>query len=139
MAVTKSFSRRDRVSEQIRRELAELIRTELKDPRVGMVSITDVEVTADYAHAKVFFSTLAGSERVAEVLAGLDKASGFLRRELGRRITIHTTPQLHFVFDQSLERGADLSKLIQKAVAISDSAEPDASSTPSAQSERGDE
>lgn len=123
MPANKSFSRKDRVAEQIRRELAELIRGELKDPRVGMISITEVEVTADYAHAKVFFSTLAGSEQVAGVLAGLDKASSFLRRELGRRITIHTTPQLHFVFDQSLERGADLSKLIQQAVAISDSTE----------------
>ena len=121
MAINKSFSRKDRVSEQIRRELAELIRTELKDPRVGMISLTDVEVTADYAHAKVYFSTLAGSENLAEVMTGLQKASGFLRRELGKRISIHMTPQLHFVFDQSLERGADLSKLIQKAVAISES------------------
>ena len=120
MAVNKGFSRKDRVSEQIRRELAELIRTELKDPRVGMVSITDVEVTSDYAHAKVFFSTLAGSEHLDEVMTGLQKASGFLRRELGKRITIHTTPQLKFVFDQSLERGADLSKLIQQAVEISE-------------------
>ena len=62
----KSFSRKDRVNEQIRRELAELIRTELKDPRVGMVSLTDVEVTPDYAHAKVFFTTLAASEQLAE-------------------------------------------------------------------------
>ena len=123
MTASKSFSRKDRVAEQIRRELAELIRSELKDPRVGMISITDVEVTADYAHAKVFFSTLAGSEHVAEVMTGLQKASGFLRRELGKRISIHMTPQLHFVFDQSLERGADLSQLIQKAVAISDSSE----------------
>jgi ribosome-binding factor A len=124
VTVNKSFSRKDRVSEQIRRELADLIRTELKDPRVGMISITDVEVTADYAHAKVFFSTLAGSEHVAEVLVGLQKASGFLRRELGKRISIHMTPQLHFVFDQSLERGADLSALIQKAVAISEVTDP---------------
>ena len=124
MTIKKSFSRKDRVSEQIRRELAELIRTELKDPRVGMISITDVEVTADYAHAKVFFSTLAGSEHLAEVMTGLQKASGFLRRELGKRISIHMTPQLHFVFDQSLERGADLSKLIQKAVAISELSDP---------------
>jgi ribosome-binding factor A len=124
VTVNKSFSRKDRVSEQIRRELADLIRTELKDPRVGMISITDVEVTADYAHAKVFFSTLAGSEHVAEVLVGLQKASGFLRRELGKRISIHMTPQLHFVFDQSLERGADLSALIQKAVAISEITDP---------------
>ena len=119
MAGQKSFSRKDRVSEQIRRELAELIRSEIKDPRVGMVSVTDVEVTPDYAHAKVYFSTMAGRESVDAVLEGLQKASGFLRRELGKRIRIHTTPQLHFVFDQSLERGADLSKLIQKAVAIS--------------------
>ena len=124
MTVKKSFSRKDRVAEQIRRELAELIRTELKDPRVGMISITDVEVTADYAHAKVFFSTLAGSEHVPEVMSGLQKASGFLRRELGKRISIHMTPQLHFVFDQSLERGADLSKLIQQAVAISATSDP---------------
>ncbi len=119
MAGNKSFSRKDRVSEQIRRELAELIRSELKDPRVGMISITDVQVTPDYAHAKIFFSSLAGSEHVEGILVGLQNASGFLRRELGKRIRIHTTPQLHFVFDQSLERGADLSKLIQQAVAIS--------------------
>jgi len=123
VTINKGFSRKDRVAEQIRRELAELIRTELKDPRVGMISITDVEVTADYAHAKVFFSTLAGSEHLEEVMTGLQKASGFLRRELGKRISIHMTPQLHFVFDQSLERGADLSKLIQEALAISASSE----------------
>ncbi|MFZ4538363.1 30S ribosome-binding factor RbfA [Propionivibrio sp.] len=122
--MNKSFSRKDRVSEQIRRELADLIRTELKDPRVGMISITDVEVTADYAHAKVFFSTLAGSENLPAVMTGLQKASGFLRRELGKRISIHMTPQLHFVFDQSLERGAELSKLIQVAVAISEAPDP---------------
>ena len=125
MTANKSFSRKDRVSEQIRRELAELIRTELKDPRVGMISITDVEVTADYAHAKIFFSSLAGSENLTAVMTGLEKASGFLRRELGKRISIHTTPQLHFVFYHSLERGADLSKLIQEAVALSDKTDPD--------------
>ena len=135
MTASKSFSRKDRVAEQIRRELAELIRTELKDPRVGMISITDVEVTADYAHAKVFFSTLAGSEHVAEVMTGLQKASGFLRRELGKRISIHMTPQLHFVFDQSLERGADLSKLIQEALTISETSDP----TPTAETDLGDE
>ena len=128
MPDNRGFSRRDRVSEQIRRELAELIRTELKDPRVGMVSITSVEVSADYAHAKVFFSSMAGREHLDSVLAGLQKAAGFLRRELGRRISIHSTPQLHFVFDESLERGADLSKLIQEAVLISRATDPDASS-----------
>ena len=119
MTANKGFDRRDRICEQIRRELAELIRTELKDPRVGMVSITGVEISADYAHAKVFFSSMSGREHLDSVLAGLNQASGFLRRELGRRITIHNTPQLHFVFDESLQRGADLSRLIQDAVAIS--------------------
>lgn len=117
------FSRKDRVNEQIRRELAELIRAEVKDPRVGMVSITEVEVTPDYAHARVYFSTLAGEDKIAEVQLGLQKASGFLRRELGRRVRIHTTPQLHFIHDTSLERGADLSRLIDEASRLSDQSE----------------
>ena len=117
-----------KVSDQIQRDLSELIARELKDPRVGMVTINAVEVTPDYAHAKVFFSTLAGSQTVDAVLEGLQKASGFLRRELGKRIRIHTTPQLHFVFDQSLERGADLSKLIEQAVSISAAGESDKTS-----------
>lgn len=135
MPNSKSYSRKDRVAEQVRRELAELIRTELRDPRVGMVSITDVEVTADYSHAKVFFSTLAGSEKVSGVMAGLQNASGFLRRELGKRISIHMTPQLHFVFDQSLERGADLSKLIQEALAISQASEAEPDPAPDSESD----
>ncbi len=120
MPNNKSFSRKDRVNEQIRRELAELIRCELKDPRVGMVSITEVEVTPDYAHARVYFSSLAGEDKIAEVEQGLKKASSFLRRELFRRIRIHTTPELHFIHDMSLERGADLSKLIDEANRLSD-------------------
>jgi ribosome-binding factor A len=115
----KSYSRRDRIGEQIRRELAELIHGELKDPRVGMISLTGVEVSPDYSHARVFFSCLSGRERADEVLAGLQKAAGFLRRELGKRMTTRGTPQLRFVFDESLERGADLSKLIEEAVSVS--------------------
>lgn len=83
-----------------------------------MVSITDVEVTPDYAHAEVFGTHLPAVKPSTQCWR-LQKASGFLRRELGKRIRIHTTPQLHFVFDQSLERGADLSKLIEQAVSIS--------------------
>ena len=120
MPANKGFSRRDRISEQIRRELAEVIRSELKDPRVGMISLTDVEISADYAHAKVYFSSLLGKEGIELVQAGLQQASGFLRSELGKRISIHMTPQLHFIFDDSLERGAQLSKLISEAAAISD-------------------
>ncbi|MEF8714305.1 MAG: 30S ribosome-binding factor RbfA [Accumulibacter sp.] len=126
MSSNKGFSRRDRVSEQIRRELAEVIRSELKDPRVGMISLTEVEVSPDYAHARVYFSSMAGSETLDSVQAGLQQASGFLRSELGKRISIHMIPQLHFVFDDSLERGAQIAKLISDAAAISDhSEEPD--------------
>ena len=103
-----------------------MIRSELKDPRVGMISLTEVEVSPDYAHARVYFSSMAGSETLDSVQAGLQQASGFLRSELGKRISIHMIPQLHFVFDDSLERGAQIAKLISDAAAISDhSEEPD--------------
>ena len=115
----KGFQRSDRVAEQVRRDLADLIRSELKDPRVGMISLTAVELTPDYAHAKVFFTTL-DAEHLDEIQRGLKRAASFLRRELGRRIHIHTLPELHFVYDNSLERGASMSLLIDKAAALSD-------------------
>jgi ribosome-binding factor A len=114
--MTKGFARSERVAEQIRRELAELIRLEVKDPRISLVTLTDVELTPDYAHAKVFYTSLAGAEHAAEIAQGLQRASGFLRRELGRLVRIHTLPELHFVFDESVERGSRLSQLIDAAV-----------------------
>jgi ribosome-binding factor A len=114
----KGFSRADRIAGQIRRDLAEIIGSALKDPRVGMVSLTAVELTPDYAHARIFFTTLDVA-RLAEIEHGLARASGFLRRELGRRIHIHTLPELHFVHDDSLERGASLSRLIDEAASLS--------------------
>ena len=113
----KEYSRSSRVAEQIGRELAELIQLELKDPRVGLITLTDVELTPDYAHAKVFYTTLADPSARQDIDTGLRRASGFLRRELGRRIRIHTLPELHFVFDESVERGDRLSRLIDEAVA----------------------
>jgi ribosome-binding factor A len=112
----KEFSRSQRVAEQIRRELAELIRLEVKDPRVGFITLTDVEITPDYAHAKVYFTSMTGEEGLDEILTGLRRASGFLRRELGRRVRIHTTPELHFHYDKSVEEGSRLSQLIDKVV-----------------------
>lgn len=112
----KDFSRSQRVVEQIQRELAELIRTEVKDPRVGFITLTGVEITPDYAHAKVFFTSMLGEEKVPEILIGLRRAGGFLRRELGRRVRIHTTPELHFVYDRSVEEGSRMSKLIDQVV-----------------------
>lgn len=111
----KEYSRSSRVVEQIKRELAELIRLELKDPRVKFVTINDVEITPDYAHAKVFFTVLETDKR-AEIEAGLHRGAGFLRRELGKRVRIHTLPQLHFVYDASVEQGARMSLLIDEAI-----------------------
>ncbi|HEY4370938.1 MAG TPA: 30S ribosome-binding factor RbfA [Burkholderiales bacterium] len=115
---TKGFSRSERVNEQIRRDLAEIIRTELKDPRIGMISLTGVEVTADYAHATVFFTTMTDRSAVPSILAGLKKSGGFLRVQLGKRIKIHQIPELHFKFDESLERGIELSQLIEQANSV---------------------
>ena len=117
--VGHGFSRSDRVTEQIHRELSELLR-QVKDPRVAkllpLVTLTGVEITPDYAHAKVFYTSLAGHEHDEEVARGLAHAAGFLRRELGRRVRIHHSPELHFTYDASVERGTYLSHLIDEAV-----------------------
>lgn len=101
-----------RVADQIQRDLAELIR-DLKDPRIGMVTISAVEVTPDYAHAKVFYSLLVGdADKTGEAL---NEAAGFLRNGLFKRLQIHTVPSLHFHFDRTTERAAEMSALIAKA------------------------
>ena len=117
MAAKKSSTpnRAFKVADQIQRDLTELIARELKDPRVGMVTLQGVEVTPDYAHAKVFFSLLTGSPE--ETQQGLNAAAGFLRTGLFKRLHIHTVPTLHFVFDRTTERAADMNALISKAVA----------------------
>jgi len=102
------------VADQIQRDLAELIARELKDPRVGMVTLQGVEVTPDYAHAKVYFSLLVGDP--VETAEGLNQAAGFLRAGLFKRLHIHTVPTLHFIFDQTTERAADMNALIARAV-----------------------
>ena len=117
MAAKKSSTphRGFRVADQIQRDLSELIARELKDPRVGMVTLNAVEVTPDYAHAKVFFSLITGKPEEATI--GLNAAAGFLRNGLFKRLQIHTVPTLHFIFDRTTERASDMNALIPKAVA----------------------
>ncbi len=114
------FSRSDRVAEQIRRELADLLRFHLKDQRIAakmtLVTVSGVEVTPDYAHAKVFYTTLADPSANQAIADGLAHSASFLRRELGKRVRIHHVPELHFVFDPSVQEGARLSQLIDEAV-----------------------
>jgi ribosome-binding factor A len=108
--------RGQRVADQIQRDLSEIIAYELKDPRVGMITITEVQVTPDYAHAKVFFTMLKDSkEQVKQTVDGLSAAAGYMRGQLGKRLHIHTLPALHFVHDNSTARGMELSLLIDQA------------------------
>ena len=110
------FSRTDRIAEQIKRELAILIRNHVKDPRVGMVAILDVKVTKDLAHAKVFFDMLeADSHEDCEI--GLNRAAGFLRRELGRAVKLRATPAFKFIYDDTELKANQLSHIIDQAVA----------------------
>jgi ribosome-binding factor A len=97
------------------RELSGLVQRELRDPRVGMITITSVDVSPDLSHAKVYFTVL-DKEKVADATQGLQRAAGFLRSELSRRIKLYTTPQLRFVYDESVERGDRLSRLIDAAI-----------------------
>jgi ribosome-binding factor A len=111
----RGFARADRVADQIQRELAELLQKGLKDPRAGWITLTSVEVTRDYSQAKIYYTVM--DEKTREVTAeALQHAAGYLRGELGRRLSIFTTPQLQFVYDESVERGVRMSNLIDQAV-----------------------
>lgn len=99
------------MSEQLRRELADILRREVRDPRVAGITLTDVDVSPDYAHAVVFFSCLDASQ-VPAAREGLARAAGFLRSQLAQRVKLHAIPDLRFVYDESIERGDRLSRLI---------------------------
>ncbi len=113
----RDYPRSRRIADQIQRELSEIIRLELKDPRVGMVTIISVEVTQDNAHAKIFFTMLGDPAQAEACTKALEHAAGYLRSELAHRMRLRTVPQLHFVYDVSVERGVKLSRLIDEAVA----------------------
>lgn len=113
----KDYSRTLRIADQIQRELADLIHNELKDPRIGTITLTGVEVSCDYAHAKVFYTTLGSAGDNFLTDKGLEHAAGFLRSQLSHRLKLRVVPQLHFIYDESVERGMRLAQLIDKAVA----------------------
>jgi len=113
----KNTQRAQRVGDQIQRELGELLRLHLKDPRIGMVTVTAVEVSPDLSHAKVFFTHLAGAEHAATAVEALQRTAGYLRTELSHRLGLYSVPQLHFAYDDSIESGLKLSKLIDDAIA----------------------
>jgi ribosome-binding factor A len=111
----REFNRSERVAGQMRRDLAKLIQREVKDPAVGFVSLSDVEVTRDLAHAKVFI-TVFEPEKAKESLQALRRAASFLRRRLGQELRLRHVPELHFVHDDSVEKGSHIDDLIAKAL-----------------------
>lgn len=117
--MAKQYSRTQRVADQMQRELAILIQREVRDPRLGMVTITAVDVSRDLAHGKVYFTLLGkdSDEDVAQNREILNEVAGFLRMQLGRVMKLRSVPQLHFHYDESIRRGVHLSSLIERAVA----------------------
>ena len=110
-AAGKGSGRPQKLGDLIQRELSDLIHRELRDPRVGMITITAVDVSPDFSHARVLFTVL-NEEHLDDALSGLKRAAGFLRSQLARRIKLYTTPELRFAYDESVARGDRLSRLI---------------------------
>ena len=111
----RDFKRSERVSGLLRRELAQMIQREIKDPEVGFVSVSDVEVTRDLAHAKVYV-TVFNTDEAKVSIAALKRAAGFLRTRLGQELRMRNVPQLHFLHDDSVETGQRMDSLIEQAV-----------------------
>ncbi len=107
-------NRTQRIADQIQRDLAELIQRELRNPHLGLVTLTDVQLTPDYAHAKVYFSVIGAHPETARQLLS-DKA-GYLHSLLFKRLQIHTVPTLHFLFDPTTEKAAEMDGLIKQAL-----------------------
>ena len=107
----KGQGRPQRLGDLIQREVSDLIRLEVRDPRVGMITVTSVDVSPDMSHARLFF-TLLEKEKLADTLQGLKRSAGFLRSQLARRIKMYSTPELRFEYDESVERGDHISRLI---------------------------
>jgi ribosome-binding factor A len=110
-----------RVNEQIRRELTSLVQRDVRDPRIGMVTITAVETSPDLYHAKVFYSVMGSDEDRDSAAEGLRAAAGFLRTEIGRRMHIRRAPELHFTYDDTLQHAMHIERLLREARASSGS------------------
>ena len=126
----RDFRRSDRVSGLLRRELAQMIQQEIKDPEVGFISLSDVEVSRDLAHAKVYV-TVFNTEQAAVSIKALKRAAGYLRNRLGQELRMRSVPQLHFMHDDSVETGRSMDQLIDRAVEADQSIEDsDSAGTP---------
>lgn len=123
--MARDFQRSQRVSQQVLRELAQLLREDVRDPRVGFVTLTDVEVSRDLSHARVFFSLLDPSADREDTTLALRSASGYLRSRLGERITARTVPQLDFVYDPTSEQAARMDDIFRSLKGDADKPPPE--------------
>ena len=112
----KDYSRTRRVGEQVQREIAQLVQQEIKDPRLGLVTISAVKLSKDMSHANIFFTVLDEEHPIEETLKVLEGAAGFLRHELAKRMQLRIVPHIHFKYDESISYGNELSALINKAM-----------------------
>lgn len=108
-----AYQRSDRVSDAIKREIADVLSREVKDPRLEFVTITDVQVTRDLKEARIFFTTMREGEEFTALVDGLHHASGFLQRKLGSRLNLRYTPHISFVYDSSIEHGVRMNKILR--------------------------
>src|SRR5690625_3073362 len=106
--------RANRVAEQIKKETGDILTHKIKDPRIGFVTITDVEVTGDLQQAKIFISVLGDEDEKEETLLGLAKANGFIRSEIGQRIRLRKTPEITFLFDEAHEYGNRIETILRE-------------------------
>jgi ribosome-binding factor A len=111
----REFARSQRVADQIQRELAQLVLRELKDPRLGLVSIAGVKLSRDLAYAQVYVTSLSETDH-DEIIKALNKAAGFLRHQLGKSMHLRVVPHLKFVYDDTVEKGISMSQLIDDAI-----------------------
>jgi len=117
--MAKEYSRTSRVSQQVQKELARILQQEVKDPRIGMVTISGVDITRDLAYAKVFVTFLTiGEQTNDESLEGLNAAAGYIRRLLGKAMRLRIVPEVRFCFDETLTEGLRISELVSTAVKV---------------------
>ncbi len=113
---TMAKYRYDRIGEELKREIADIVKNEIKDPGMGFVSITLVEVAGDMRHAKVFYSVLGGEGERKATEASIKRAAGFIRREVASRLSLRYTPELTFIFDDSIEHGIKIAKILNEQI-----------------------
>ena len=129
--------RKGRLQEDIKREISDIVAKQVKDPLLGFVSITDVDLSRDGSHAKVFFSVYGEEKQQLQTVEGLQRAKGFVRTELGKRIRVRHVPELHFIYDPSIEQGSRINQILKELNPSDSDSSSERSGSPESESEKG--